>query len=105
MDKEIQGVRRTSKKKNSLAGAVSRQMRAMNPETAVQFTPMTARGAGSISKPRFRIFFFNAEAGIRDTSVTGVQTCALPISSILGALLTAAFASAFAKAIAASPNG
>src|SRR5437763_16942269 len=26
-------------------------------------------------------FFFQAEDGIRDTSVTGVQTCALPISS------------------------
>src|SRR5437879_11342534 len=25
-------------------------------------------------------FFFQAEDGIRDTSVTGVQTCALPIS-------------------------
>ena len=25
------------------------------------------------------IFFFQAEDGIRDTSVTGVQTCALPI--------------------------
>src|SRR5437879_7187303 len=31
---------------------------------------------------RFRsfFFFFQAEDGIRDTSVTGVQTCALPIS-------------------------
>src|SRR5437879_10287599 len=28
----------------------------------------------------FFIFFFQAEDGIRDTSVTGVQTCALPIS-------------------------
>src|SRR5437762_12857956 len=28
-----------------------------------------------------RDFFFQAEDGIRDTSVTGVQTCALPISS------------------------
>src|SRR5437764_14537140 len=28
-------------------------------------------------------FFFQAEDGIRDTSVTGVQTCALPISSCL----------------------
>src|SRR5437762_10862892 len=28
---------------------------------------------------RFRHFFFQAEDGIRDTSVTGVQTCALPI--------------------------
>src|ERR1017187_10993359 len=27
-------------------------------------------------------FFFQAEDGIRDTSVTGVQTCALPISYI-----------------------
>ena len=26
-------------------------------------------------------FFFQAEDGIRDTSVTGVQTCALPIYS------------------------
>src|SRR5437762_3960651 len=25
-------------------------------------------------------YFFQAEGGIRDTSVTGVQTCALPIS-------------------------
>src|SRR5437764_5468487 len=28
----------------------------------------------------FFVFFFQAEDGIRDTSVTGVQTCALPIS-------------------------
>src|SRR5207245_6535023 len=27
------------------------------------------------------IFFFQAEDGIRDATVTGVQTCALPISS------------------------
>src|SRR5205085_4827417 len=27
-----------------------------------------------------RIFFFQAEDGIRDLTVTGVQTCALPIS-------------------------
>ena len=27
----------------------------------------------------FKIFFFQAEDGIRDWSVTGVQTCALPI--------------------------
>ena len=29
---------------------------------------------------RLCFFFFQAEDGIRDTSVTGVQTCALPIS-------------------------
>src|SRR5205809_6371552 len=28
-------------------------------------------------------FFFQAEDGIRDVAVTGVQTCALPISSIV----------------------
>src|SRR5437879_13385720 len=28
----------------------------------------------------YDLFFFQAEDGIRDTSVTGVQTCALPIS-------------------------
>src|SRR5699024_11462224 len=30
----------------------------------------------------YLIFFFQAEDGIRDRNVTGVQTCALPISSI-----------------------
>src|SRR5437764_4160347 len=29
-------------------------------------------------------FFFQAEDGIRDTSVTGVQTCALPICQVVG---------------------
>src|SRR6267378_2921556 len=33
------------------------------------------------SATRFFIFFFQAEDGIRDLYVTGVQTCALPISS------------------------
>src|SRR5260370_41959354 len=28
------------------------------------------------------LFFFQAEDGIRDSSVTGVQTCALPISNV-----------------------
>src|SRR6266498_894842 len=29
-------------------------------------------------------FFFQAEDGIRDADVTGVQTCALPICSVAG---------------------
>src|SRR5260370_13271284 len=29
------------------------------------------------------VFFFQAEDGIRDSSVTGVQTCALPILGLL----------------------
>src|SRR3712207_6991194 len=32
----------------------------------------------------FFFFFFQAEDGIRDIGVTGVQTCALPISPPLG---------------------
>src|SRR5690606_20785305 len=35
------------------------------------------------------IFFFEAEDGIRDFHVTGVQTCALPILDIQGAALHA----------------
>src|SRR3712207_9337868 len=31
---------------------------------------------------RRRVFFFQAEDGIRDIGVTGVQTCALPISHL-----------------------
>src|SRR5207245_5236602 len=31
------------------------------------------------SSPATRLFFFQAEDGIRDATVTGVQTCALPI--------------------------
>src|SRR5699024_11645968 len=30
------------------------------------------------------VFFFQAEDGIRDRNVTGVQTCALPISGSVG---------------------
>src|SRR5256885_7878902 len=32
------------------------------------------------------IFFFQAEDGIRDYKVTGVQTCALPISRLCGSM-------------------
>ena len=32
-------------------------------------------------------FFFQAEDGIRDYKVTGVQTCALPISSVVEVVL------------------
>src|SRR5947207_15131247 len=31
----------------------------------------------------FFVFFFQAEDGIRDHCVTGVQTCALPISTVM----------------------
>src|SRR3712207_7205062 len=35
-------------------------------------------------RPLLVLFFFQAEDGIRDIGVTGVQTCALPISGIVG---------------------
>src|SRR2546430_3557091 len=39
----------------------------------------------------FRVFFFQAEDGIRDLTVTGVQTCALPISPSCDAELRTLF--------------
>src|SRR5260370_41994380 len=36
---------------------------------------------GDCREKRLHYFFFQAEDGIRDSSVTGVQTCALPISA------------------------
>src|SRR5690349_23909495 len=36
----------------------------------------------------FLFFFFQAEDGIRDLYVTGVQTCALPISEVASTLPT-----------------
>src|SRR5207248_3737009 len=36
----------------------------------------------------FFVFFFQAEDGIRDRTVTGVQTCALPISRKLAILVS-----------------
>src|SRR2546429_4228727 len=36
-----------------------------------------------VSVCTFFFFFFQAEDGIRDVAVTGVQTCALPISDLV----------------------
>src|SRR5256886_8447853 len=40
---------------------------------------------GRLGTPCWYFFFFQAEDGIRDLTVTGVQTCALPIYHILQA--------------------
>src|SRR5439155_14682916 len=49
---------------------------------------MTLQRPGQLSlltlQTYFLFFFFQAEDGIRDGHVTGVQTCALPISSAAG---------------------
>src|SRR3989449_1857492 len=51
------------------------------------------------------VFFFQAEDGIRDVAVTGVQTCALPISAAtsLNYPLYQALGADFAVAIATAP--
>src|SRR5215208_3769561 len=38
-----------------------------------------AKGKGDPKEEKVEVFFFQAEDGIRDGHVTGVQTCALPI--------------------------
>src|SRR5947209_10846845 len=43
------------------------------------------------TRPSRLFFFFQAEDGIRDIGVTGVQTCALPISGTDGALRLSGF--------------
>src|SRR3712207_7891883 len=59
----------------------------------------------------FIFFFFQAEDGIRDIGVTGVQTCALPICSLrfttyaiwAGTLTMLVFAPGLVGAVAAAP--
>src|SRR5260370_13781454 len=58
-----------------------------------------------------RFFFFQAEDGIRDSSVTGVQTCALPICAWVLPLRAEALAtrktrsdSTFPSLVLASPE-
>src|SRR5256885_5650721 len=40
-----------------------------------------------VTRRRKRVFFFQAEDGIRDYKVTGVQTCALPIYLVFETVL------------------
>src|SRR6266403_4584336 len=47
-------------------------------------------------------FFFQAEDGIRDLYVTGVQTCALPISNASGGRSTAVISSPCARTVSRS---
>src|SRR2546422_8504614 len=44
--------------------------------------------ARAAHRPGLCLFFFQAEDGIRDVAVTGVQTCALPISKINKRMVT-----------------
>ena len=61
---EVQVVVRTTLDPGSLIGAVRREVRAANPQTAMKFTTMDAMLAGSIAKPRFRMFLIGMFAGL-----------------------------------------
>ncbi|HEV8040552.1 MAG TPA: ABC transporter permease [Bryobacteraceae bacterium] len=61
---EVQVVVRTALDPISLSGAVRREVRAMNPETAMKFTSMDRMVAGSVSKQRFRMFLISSFAGL-----------------------------------------
>src|SRR5690349_22814193 len=71
---------------------------------------------GGFSSGFLFFFFFQAEDGIRDLYVTGVQTCALPISRtirgakrLIGRMVNAEEIAAYTRAapvrIVAAPNG
>src|SRR5688572_31634255 len=53
----------------------------------------------------FVFFFFQAEDGIRDLTVTGVQTCALPISGVSAGAAAVAGRSGFLAATGAAGRG
>src|SRR5690554_890456 len=53
--------------------------------------PVAAQGPAARLRLVAQSFFFQAEDGIRDADVTGVQTCALPISATNGSAMVGAF--------------
>src|SRR5436189_772400 len=65
----------TSRRSSVMLGFMGRISRALR----FAYWPLWRRSC-------FWCFFFQAEDGIRDTSVTGVQTCALPIYVKLAAV-------------------
>src|SRR2546429_159098 len=48
-------------------------------DRCIHLNAMKKTNITSINRQTIKIFFFQAEDGIRDVAVTGVQTCALPI--------------------------
>src|SRR5689334_24275091 len=52
----------------------------VQPRNCIAFGPAPSRAPWSSSSQPASLFFFQAEDGIRAGTVTGVQTCALPIS-------------------------
>src|SRR6266542_4503837 len=52
----------------------------MPEKNAQYYNPEVMTNGPQASRGDFGVFFFQAEDGIRDANVTGVQTCALPLS-------------------------
>src|SRR5205823_9436906 len=69
--------------------------------TALLFAPSSLSSRNSSA---FSSFFFHAEDGIRAKLVTGVQTCALPISVGMGIVFVTWLVAVSSTAIALSPN-
>src|SRR5215203_6753022 len=55
------------------------EMAATETITSIILMKLIRVSLGTVRHPRRFFFFFQAEDGIRDIGVTGVQTCALPI--------------------------
>src|SRR4029077_7780602 len=97
---EISGVAGSLKKKKKKAAGgaahagVRNQKRTRRPREARVSTPhiraLASATVGVLVTLLFSFFFFQAEDGIRDSSVTGVQTCALPILYSMAAILSPA---------------
>src|SRR5437016_488328 len=62
----------------------SREALSLMSKYAIYSSIISIHNSIGVAVSSFFVFFFQAEAGIRDWSVTGVQTCALPISDALG---------------------
>src|SRR2546430_9885632 len=72
------------------------------PRKAGRSTPMTGTDRSNFCSRTIVscfVLFFQAEDGIRDLTVTGVQTCALPILTAFGLKHTGASLAAYASAL------
>src|SRR5256885_6643193 len=72
-----------------IANAVDMVVELGAEEANVELAPIARVISRVLSDVRVFFFFFQAEDGIRDYKVTGVQTCALPIFKIAAADLLA----------------
>ena len=83
LDKVISGSGRTFRARlNGISDGIQEIVQT-NFSTPDSYFYVGGATASKIEVSMFTNFFFQAEDGIRDRNVTGVQTCALPISSFV----------------------